>query len=140
MVLIFCLDEKNGMTFNNRRQSRDCVLREKALSLAAESGKTLCMSKYSAGQFKENDNITVDNEYFLKAGKGDYCFVENYRGELLPMIKRCERVVLFKWNRRYPADRYFDVDLAEYGFALEKTEDFEGKSHDNITMEVYVKV
>jgi len=48
-------------------------------------------------------------------------------------------VVCYRWNRHYPADQYFDIDLSAMGFALSESEDFPGKSHEKITREVYVK-
>ena len=35
MIVMACLDQKNGMTFNHRRQSQDCVLREHVAELFA---------------------------------------------------------------------------------------------------------
>ena len=48
---------------------------------------------------------------------------------------RIEKVILFKWNRNYPADTFFSLDLS--GYTLEKTEDFAGNSHEKITKEIY---
>ena len=48
-------------------------------------------------------------------------------------------VVCYRWNRHYPADQYFDIDLSAMGFALWEREDFPGSSHETITREVYVK-
>ena len=41
----------------------------------------------------------------------------------------------FKWNTKYPADMYFDIDLNR--FQLVVTKDFQGNSHNKITMEIY---
>ena len=35
MIVITCLDQKNGMMFNHRRQSQDSVLREHVAKLVA---------------------------------------------------------------------------------------------------------
>ena len=45
---------------------------------------------------------------------------------------------LYKWNRDYPADFYFDIDYAN-DYKLETTLDFVGTSHEKITKEVYVR-
>ena len=37
MTLIVCLDDKNGMAFNHRRQSQDRLLRRRVLELAGEA-------------------------------------------------------------------------------------------------------
>ena len=46
MIVITCLDQKNGMMFNHRRQSQDCVLREHVAKLVANV--PLWMNHYSA--------------------------------------------------------------------------------------------
>ena len=40
--LIVCLDDKNGMAFNHRRQSRDCIVTAKIAELV--KGSTLHFS------------------------------------------------------------------------------------------------
>ena len=49
MIVITCLDQKNGMMFNHRRQSQDSVLREHVAKLVANV--PLWMNHYSASQF-----------------------------------------------------------------------------------------
>lgn len=44
---------------------------------------------------------------------------------------------LFRWDRTYPADRYFDLQLGSGQWHLVGTSEFAGHSHDLITMEVY---
>jgi len=48
MIVITCLDQKNGMMFNHRRQSQDSVLREHVAKLVANL--PLWMNHYSASQ------------------------------------------------------------------------------------------
>ena len=74
MNLIVCLDDKNGMMFNKRRQSQDRLLRERVLALVP--GK-LYMSAYSAKQFGENEKIIVCEDYASVAGENDFCFAED---------------------------------------------------------------
>lgn len=49
MIVITCLDQKNGMMFNHRRQGQDSVLREHVAKLVANV--PLWMNHYSASQF-----------------------------------------------------------------------------------------
>ena len=49
MILAVCIDDRNGMLFNGRRQSQDRVLREDLVREAG--GGPLWMSAYSARQF-----------------------------------------------------------------------------------------
>ena len=49
---------------------------------------------------------------------------------------RIEELILFRWNKIYPADLYFDLDLSAWH--LEETEEFEGSTH-HITKKRYTK-
>ena len=49
---------------------------------------------------------------------------------------RVERVVLYRWDRAYPADLYWDLSLE--GWTLARREEFPGFSHEIITKEVYI--
>lgn len=129
MKIIICLDDDFGMMFGGRRQSRDKAVCEKAMSLA-EGGK-LYINSFSEKLFAEY-GVTVDDEMLSVAGDGDVCFLEN----MLPPENTSELIV-FKWNRRYPGDMHFEP--TKNGFTLISSEDFEGNSHEKITMEIYKK-
>lgn len=133
MKLIVCIDKKGGRMFGNRRQSQDRVLRERVLSLCA--GKQLWMSTYSAGQFTDGGDFTVDDDYASKAGEDDFCFVED--GSL--PLDMCQTLVLYHWNRQYPSTLTLDMDPKSAGFRLESKTDFVGSSHEKITEEIYVR-
>lgn len=135
MVLIVCVDDNMGMLFNRRRQSQDRVLRERVLEFT--KGKHLWMNHYSLGQFGEAAQINTDEAFMNEAAPEDYCFAEDCALEQYEQW--IDKIILYKWNRRYPADMYFDIPLAEHGWHLERTEDFVGSSHEKITEEVYVK-
>ena len=131
MKLIFCIDNKRGLEFNGRRQSQDRALRARILDLSKDS--RLLMSAYSARQFDECDKIVVDDSFMSSASNTDYCFVEG----ISPSLDGCDEVILYIWNRDYPADRYFEFDLGTLGFSLESIEDFSGYSHEKITEKIY---
>lgn len=132
MNAIICLDEKNGMLFNKRRQSRDSLLNQRVISLA--EGKKLWMNGYSAKLF-QNCNIQIDDNLPEKAEENDFCFFEQ---ELKQAdIDKAESFYVFLWNRHYPADVYFKFDLAQEGFVLSQTEEFAGSSHEKITLNIY---
>lgn len=136
MILIVCTDDDNGMAFANRRQSQDRLLRERLLRL---SGGKLWLNAYSAKQFspEESAGFTVDEDFLEHAGAGDYCFAEIT--DPTPYEARMEKIILYRWNRRYPASLHFAIPLAEHGWKRVSTEDFNGHSHETITEEVYVK-
>lgn len=77
MIVITCLDQKNGMMFNHRRQSQDSVLREHVAKLVANL--PLWMNHYSASQFDTESipNLNIDDAFLQEAVQGEYCFVED---------------------------------------------------------------
>ena len=70
-----------------------------------------------------------------KAGPGEYCFVEDE--DVVPYESRIEEVILCHWNRDYPADMYFKMDLGSWKLA--ETQEYAGSSHEKITEERYVR-
>ncbi len=131
MNVIVCIDKNGGMMFMGKRQSMDCVLRKKILEIT--SGSRLLMNSYSAKQFENTDNIVVDEDFLNNANHGDFCFVEDK--ELT--TENVESFYVFNWNRKYPADLFFSVDLKADGFKKIKKGEFQGNSHDKITLEIY---
>lgn len=137
MRVMLCLDDKDGMLFHQRRQSQDRVLRQHMLDLCGAQG--LWLDAYSARQFaeQERERLRIDERFLELAGEGDYCFVEDR--QIAPVADRIEAIILFRWNRVYPADRYFDRSWLAHGWTLRETEEFPGFSHAKITKEVYEK-
>ena len=125
MKIIVCVDNQNGMMFNHRRQSQDCVLRKRILELTG--GKKLWMNAYSqkqflqvngnmpkeqeqSGQLGQSGQIQADEAFLEKAGPGEYCFVE---------------------------DKDVKMDLGSWKLA--ETQEYAGSSHEKITEERYVR-
>ena len=63
MNIIVCLDDKNGMMFNKRRQSQDKLLRSDIKELV--KSKILYMNNYSYKLYKDIDdgNIKVYEDF-----------------------------------------------------------------------------
>ena len=133
MYIIACLDNRNGMLFAGRRQSTDRALRKRVLELAKDV--CLWMNAYSAKQFEEEAQISVDADFLSRASSGDYCFVENT--DIAPYYKKIEGVILYRWNRDYPSDTKFPVALFESNWIRVSRADFPGCSHETITEEIY---
>lgn len=131
MQVIITVENRNGMFFNHRRVSRDQKISERILAYCKE--KRLWMNAYSAKLFENNPQICV-SETFLEQ-KDAICFVEDQ--DVTPYLPEIDTIILFHWNRDYPADLFFTVDLSEWNRIHQ--EEFAGKSHDKITMEVYKK-
>ena len=135
MTLYFCLDDRGGMLFNCRRQSRDrAVMEDIRNGLEGEllidpiSRKIVELSEipYSLAPAEITEQL-----------RGCHFFVEERQPGV--WVALASTVVCYRWNRRYPADRYFDIDLTAMGFVCTQVVDFPGKSHETITREVYVK-
>lgn len=135
MIVIACLDDNGGMMFNRRRQSQDRVLRERIVEMTGDA--SLWMNHYSAGQFDDLNipHLNIDDAFLQEAGDGDFCFVEN--SPLAPFERWIEKIIIFRWNRTYPADQYFDLILTPDKWHKVATNELAGYSHDMITMEVY---
>lgn len=133
MKLIVCLDDRNGMLFNRRRQSKDSALRTRVLKQTA--GSRLWMNSYSAAQFEVAEGIDTDEEFMNKAEANDFCFVENT--DISAYAGQVNGVIIYRWNRDYPADTTFPMALFEDKWHLVSREEFPGTSHDVITEEVY---
>jgi len=135
MIIIVCVDDNNGMLFHNRRQSRDTFLYKHIIEVT--EGKRLLMNSYSAKLFseKQKEHIIVQCDFLEIASENDYCFVENT--ELLNYQNNIQKIILYRWNRVYPADTYFQFPLDKNKWKLQKTTDIKGNSHDVITEEVY---
>lgn len=137
MIIIACVDDKGGMAFNGRRQSQDRLLRRALLEQAGS--RPVWMNAYSAGQFEADDaqRLRVAEDCLDRAGPGELCFVETQ--SLASCAHRVEEVILFCWNRRYPADTWFDLPGFPKDWHLARQQEFPGYSHETITQEVYTK-
>ena len=129
MTLIFCLDEKDGMLFGNKRQSRDGALIQRLCEKI--SGARLFLTPYSAPLFPQEEWVIPCEHPETQGKKGDFYFVGD---GALPQ-GGVSRVILYRWNRRYPGTRFFDP--APWNLKLMQKEDFKGSSHENITEEIY---
>ena len=82
-----------------------------------------------------SERICVDTEYWEKMPQDGWCFFE--LGDPEPVLAKTRQLVIFHWNRSYPADRYFPLEQIRSKATLSRSEVFQGSSHDSITMEVY---
>ena len=134
MKVILCLDDRGGMMFNHRRQSRDREVIKDIWDMIGD--QPLFMNSYSASLFSEkSDQLRIDENFLENAGRNDWCFVEDRT--LLPLEGRINEVVLYRWNRRYPFDMKTDIDPPSQGFSLCESMEFAGFSHEKITKEIY---
>ena len=134
MILVCCIEDNFGMAFNRRRVSRDSAL---CADLAASAGTApIYMDSRSGALFEGlGANIISCPDFAEKAGEGDYCFLEFSSPARFEAM--AEKIILYRWNRRYPSDLKFDIDLSRW--ICRSRADFPGSSHETITKEVYIR-
>ena len=127
MKLYVCLDDRNGMLFNRRRQSRDKAV--------LEDIRSRCRGKLVIDPFSEKLIREAEIPYVLLPETGEDFFAETIPSD--DMLEQTQKLVIYRWNRHYPADVRWDPDLDALGFVLRETTDFPGTSHEKITRVVY---
>ena len=135
MNLIICIDDSGGILFNRRRVSSDREVIKRIVEVTKNS--SLNMSPYSAKLFESfTADFSVDDAFLLNITDGDFYFCECE----IPshIIDKAEKIIVYRWNRKYPSDVKFPIDKL-LNFKLVSSVDFVGYSHDKITEEVYVR-
>lgn len=133
MILAFCIDDQGGLAFNQRRQSRDRGL--VADLLAAAGARPVFCLPYSVGLF-DLGAVTVTDDPGTVPSDG-ILFLENT--DPAAYIPQAKELILYRWNRLYPADLTLNGTPVQWGYRLQDTTDFAGTSHEKITRERYVK-
>ena len=133
MILAVCIDDANGLMFNNRRVSSDSAVVRDLLDIAGACKITAMPYSLPLFQGVEErisvaENLNPDAAFF---------FAES--GDFLEIKESVDQLIIYKWNRRYPSDRKFPVDAYKKRMTLKSTTEFEGTSHPCITREVYVR-
>lgn len=141
MTAIICVDDRDGIMFNHRRVSRDETVTEYIIQIIEHSGRALVLSPYSAKLLapaaEGRCHVEIREHPLEVAGPAGVCFIEDGVAELNACPDGLDRVIVFGWGRNYPADEYFDHAAVLSGWELVHQEEFSGKSHENITLEVY---
>lgn len=135
MIIAACVDDCMGMMFNGRRQSRDKLLIARLMKRAA--GRTVWIHPGSAVLFEGMESVRAAENFLQCAKKGDICFAET--ADFAASIEKVEEIWLYRWNRIYPGDVFFPVQLDQQGWKCVEREDFLGNSHECITEEIYKK-
>lgn len=133
MILISCVDNGLGLRFNRRRQSRDRALCSRILEL---SGGKLWLREESRGLFDAfpDAELTVVN-CPEEVPEGACCFWEEPVKDTLEP----EAILLYHWNRDYPAEEFFRFPGGKKRWTATQSLDFPGFSHPQITEERFEK-
>ena len=130
LIIAACADDRFGLRFNHRRQSRDRAVTEDLLANFAP----IRIHPDSADLFGLENNVKADNAFLSLALDEDLCFVED--DSYLNHLDQISKIILYRWNRTYPRDMIFKFpgkwDLVE-------SITLAGYSHETITREVYVR-
>ena len=133
MTVVLCLDDNNGMLFNNRRQSKDSLLIKDLLSYTSQK---ILINKFSEDLFSGfTDNVIISEDFLENAGTEEVCFVENI--DLTKFEEKIEKLIVYRWNKVYPNDFRCNIRLDNY--SLVEASDFQGSSHEKITRSVFRK-
>lgn len=136
MTVFICLDDRGGMLFNKRRQSRDAKVIEDVIRCSDDG--LLYISDFSEKLFAESAASVISVPDPLEAaGEDAFVFCENMH--LAPYLDKIDRLIIYKWNELYPSDFKIDVEVSKCGFRLKSRREFVGKAHKKITREDYVK-
>ena len=148
MRVITCVDKRNGIFFNKRRQRRDRKVIEEMYDHL--SNAPIYSTEYSEILFQdvpdchvivaaEGNNtdrlLTNGDNVILPDDKDLTFFVEG--AILLPFEEHINELVLYRWDKVYPADQYLDIFLPAWNKIASRK--FIGHSHDLITEEIYVR-
>ena len=127
------VDDKYGLMFNHRRQSRDKLLID---DLCKKYNGTIYISEYSAPLFVEHtDRICVLDNPLADCPDGALAFVEGmHLGQYMDEIGE---LIVYHWNRLYPSDMRLDIDVRTCGLKMNAKYEFKGNSHDKITKGIY---
>ena len=144
MTLIMCVDPNNGYLFNERRQSRDqAVLRRilsmpfRVLKMEYRSYNMLDSYAHICRQKPRAKRMTMHPGAMLMSAEDAYF---NEFQDPSDMLQAASRVILFRWDKTYPADRHLPDLKASPDWRLVSVETFKGFSHEEIQEETYEKV
>ena len=132
MTGIFCIGDGGSFLFNSRRVSSDQAVIKDILDIFVD--QVIFVSPYSAKLFPENSGIYICDEPDL-ALDAKVCFMEK-----LPCsysLADLDRVILYHWNRTYPADVLFPISDLRKCKKLVAQMEFSGNSHERILREIY---
>jgi len=79
--------------------------------------------------------VKLRADFFEKINGEDFCFIEDV--DVSTFIDKVDKIILYNWNRHYPADKHFNIRLDEWVMVSE--EEFTGSSHEKITERIYVR-
>lgn len=128
-TVVVCVDKNGGQTRLGRRLASDRAVRSRIASLP----QPVCVDEYTATQFTEDEDRSrlsvVSDPAAIKEGTA---FLERQ-----DIPDDADTILVFRWDKRYPADRYLAFRFR--GWRKARKEDFPGDAHDKVTLETWVR-
>ena len=149
MKLILCADERFGYSFNHRRQTSDReMVRDLKRRLGSEADR-IRVNAYTERLLLRNGYFSPEEaarreaspapagSAFLKNADDASGWVWTENVDLKGLYHTIDELLLYVWDKRYPADLLFPEQLLA-GLRPAETAEFPGYSHDLIRVEHYV--
>ena len=126
-TIALCIDKENGRSFYGKRTSSDREVRKRLLDMT----DILYVDSYTAAQFTEDYRKeklrVVDDPAGIHEGTA---FIE-----LQDIPEDADRIIIFQWPKRYPADRFLDFRFS--GWRKAKKEEFPVYAHEKATINIW---
>ncbi len=153
MKLIICTDTRFGYSFNQRRQSSDREVHQHMAGQLLKAEVPVSANYYTTRSLLRNREFIPDafferlllpakeddapSDFLFTAARDEiYAYVENV--SLIGYYHLIDEILLYIWDKRYPADLMFPASLLS-AFQLKEEETFPGHSHEEIIFRHYVK-
>ena len=153
MKLIICTDTRFGYSFNQRRQSSDRAVHQHMAGQLLKAETPVTMNYYTTRSLFRNQEFIpaaffedllcsseeddAPSDFLVTAARDHiFAFVENV--SLMGYYHLIDEILLYIWDKRYPADLMFPASLLS-AFQLTEEETFPGHSHEEIIFRHYVK-
>ena len=137
MILITCVDQKNGVAFHGRRQTSDAAVFRDIFKAADNDMYGVEVLEYTQPLW--------DAFVRAEALPSWHPAFEAESGAIFTELNDCEgyelyypTVILYRWDKVYPADVILKLDLTKYH--LVEIYEFQGTSHEKVRRETYERI
>ncbi|MBP0972553.1 MAG: hypothetical protein J5851_01450 [Oscillospiraceae bacterium] len=133
MVLITCVDQKNGLGFNGRRQTSDSAVYADICKYAEDHFCGIDMASDTMLALENYLKLTGQEEHplFTEPKEARFAELDDCKG----LDDIYEMLILYRWDKTYPADIRLEIGMQNY--ALVEQHEMVGSSHKKIVREVY---
>ena len=98
---------------------------------------SIYISSFSKLIFEPHEEVIICENPLSECESDSACFIENI--DIAPYLDIVDTLIVYHWNRLYPSDVKFNIDIEKSGFVLDSVIEYAGSSHDKITKEIYSK-